>query len=48
MLCRNFEVARVPDSPPPEEVYAFTMMRKNAWVTLRRRTHRAWQESCFP
>jgi cytochrome P450 len=37
MVCRNFEVARVPDSPPTEEVWGFTMMPKNAWVTLRRR-----------
>jgi len=37
MVCRNFEVARVPDSPPPEELWGFTMMPKNAWVTLQRR-----------
>ena len=37
MVCRNFEVARAPDSPPTEEVWGFTMMPKNAWVTLRRR-----------
>jgi cytochrome P450 len=37
MVCRNFEVARAPDSPPTEEVWGFTMMPKNAWVTLRHR-----------
>jgi cytochrome P450 len=37
MLCRNFEVARAPNSPPTEEVFSFTMMPKNAWFTLQRR-----------
>ena len=37
MVSRNFEVARAPDSPPTEEVWGFTMMPKNAWVTLQRR-----------
>ena len=37
MVCRNFEVNRAPDSPPTEEVWGFTMMPKNAWITLRRR-----------
>lgn len=37
MLCRNFDVALVPDAPPTEEVWGFTMMPKNAWVRLQRR-----------
>jgi cytochrome P450 len=37
MVCRNFEVARVEGSSPPEEVWGITMMPRNAWVTLRRR-----------
>ena len=41
MICRNFEVARAPDSPPIEEVWGFTMMPKNSWVTLRHRRQRS-------
>jgi cytochrome P450 len=37
MLCRNFDVAHAPDSPPTEELFSFTMMPKNLFVTLRRR-----------
>jgi cytochrome P450 len=37
MLCRNFDVAHAPDSPPTEEVFSFTMMPKNLFVTLHRR-----------
>jgi hypothetical protein len=37
MLCRNFDVARAPDSPPPEEVFSFTMMPRNLFVSLRAR-----------
>jgi hypothetical protein len=37
MVCRNFEVASVPNSRAPDEVWGFTMMPSNAWVTFRRR-----------
>lgn len=37
MLCRNFDVAHAPDSPPTEEVFSFTMMPRNLFVTLHRR-----------
>lgn len=37
MLCRNFFVARAPNSPPVEEMFSFTMMPRNLWVTLERR-----------
>jgi cytochrome P450 len=37
MLCRNFDVAHAPDSPPTEELFSFTMMPKNLFVTLNRR-----------
>jgi len=37
MLCRNFDVARAPDALPTEEVFSFTMMPKNLFVTLQRR-----------
>ena len=37
MLCRNFDVAHAPDSPPTEELFSFTMMPKNLFVTLHRR-----------
>ena len=39
MLCRNFEVGRFPGASPPEEVFSFTMMPKELFVTLRRRQH---------
>ena len=38
MLCRNFEVARVADAPPVEEVFSFTMRPENLFVTLRPRS----------
>ncbi|MDQ2964039.1 MAG: cytochrome P450 [Pseudomonadota bacterium] len=37
MLCRNFDVAHAPDSPPTEELFSFTMMPKNLFVTLQPR-----------
>jgi cytochrome P450 len=37
MLCRNFDVARAPGSPPVREAFGFTMKPKGASVTLRRR-----------
>ncbi|MET0884860.1 MAG: cytochrome P450 [Mycetocola sp.] len=37
MLCRNFDVTHAPGSPPAEELFAFTMMPKNLFVTLQRR-----------
>lgn len=37
MLCRNFDVAHAPDSPPTEELFSFTMMPKNLFVVLNRR-----------
>ena len=41
MVCRNFEVIRVADSPPAEEVWGITMMPKNSWVTLRHRRQKS-------
>jgi cytochrome P450 len=41
MLCRNFSVLRAPHSPPTEEVFSFTMMPRNLWVTLERRARPA-------
>ena len=38
MLSRNFEVLRFPGAPPPEEVFSFTMMPRNLFVMLKRRT----------
>jgi len=37
MLCRSFDVARAPHGLPTEEVFSFTMMPKNLFVTLQRR-----------
>lgn len=37
MLCRNFDVERFPGAPPPEEVFSFTMMPRNLFLTLRQR-----------
>ncbi len=37
MLCRNFDVARFPGTPPPEEVFSFTMMPSDFFVRLRSR-----------
>ena len=37
MLCRNFEVSRWPGTPPPEEVFSFTMMPSDFFVRLRPR-----------
>jgi len=37
MLCRNFDVAHAPDSPPTEELFSFTMMPKNLFIALHLR-----------
>jgi cytochrome P450 len=37
MLCRNFAVAPVPDAPPVQEVFSFTMRPENLLVTLHPR-----------
>jgi cytochrome P450 len=37
MLCRNFDIARAPGTPATEELFSFTMVPKNLFVTLRSR-----------
>ena len=39
MLCRNFQVSPAAGSPPPQELFAFTMMPRNLFVTLKRRAN---------
>jgi cytochrome P450 len=41
MLCRHFEVCLLPDTPPPEEVFSFTMMPNELFVRLRPRARAA-------
>ena len=38
MLCRNFDLARAPDSLRTEEVFSFTMMPSSVQVRLRQRS----------
>jgi cytochrome P450 len=38
MLCRNFDVTRWPGTPPPKEVFSFTMMPSDLFVRLRPRS----------
>jgi cytochrome P450 len=37
MLCRNFDLERFPGTPPPREVFSFTMMPSDFYVRLRPR-----------
>jgi cytochrome P450 len=37
MLCRNFDLERFPGTPPPKEVFSFTMMPSDFYVRLRPR-----------